>query len=114
MWQPKNLLPFVGAECLNMLRGLPFKLDQYLALVDWASRHLAPKKRGATSQNTLPILERLGISAKYGLYYNWNFESRFKSLMGSAEAVRQACIQLNKRWVHGIGNCKDFHSATPY
>ncbi|WP_444956984.1 hypothetical protein [Microbulbifer sp. ZKSA002] len=41
-------------------------------------------------------------------------ESRFKSLMGSAEAVRQACIQLNKRWVHGIGNCKGFHSATPY
>ncbi|WP_444916368.1 hypothetical protein [Microbulbifer sp. JMSA003] len=95
--QPKELLPFVGGERLNMPKGLPFQLDHYLALVDWSGRHLDPKKRSVISQNTPPILERLGISAKHWLYLNRNFESRFKGLVGSAEAVRQACIQLNKR-----------------
>ncbi|WP_445354873.1 transposase [Microbulbifer sp. EKSA008] len=45
--QPKELLPFVGGERLNMPKGLPFQLDHYLALVDWSGRHLDPKKRGA-------------------------------------------------------------------
>ncbi|WP_445359600.1 transposase [Microbulbifer sp. ANSA005] len=111
--QPKELLPFVGGERLNMPKGLPFQLDHYLALVDWSGRHLDPKKRGAISQKTPPILERLGISTKHWLYLNRNFESRFKGLVGSAEAVRQACIQLNKRWVHGIGDCQRFLSASP-
>ncbi|WP_444935246.1 transposase [Microbulbifer sp. JMSA004] len=112
--QPKELLPFVGGEHLNMPKGLPFQLDHYLALVDWSGRHLDPKKRGAISQNAPPILERLGISTKHWLYLNRNFESRFKGLVGSAEAVRQVCIQLNKRWVHGIGDCQRFLSATPH
>ncbi|WHI45958.1 hypothetical protein ACJJIW_11680 [Microbulbifer sp. JMSA004] len=84
-----------------------------MALVDWSGRHLDPKKRGAIFQNAPPILERLGISAKHWLYLNRNFESRFKGLVGSAEAVRQVCIQLNKRWVHGIGDCQRFLSASP-
>ncbi|WP_444935237.1 hypothetical protein ACJJIW_11695 [Microbulbifer sp. JMSA004] len=112
--QPKELLPFVGGERLNMPKGLPFQLDHYLPLVDWSGRHLDPKKRSAISQNTPPILERLGISAKHWLYLNRNFESRFKGLVGTAEAVRQACIQLNKRWVHGISDCQRFLSATPH
>ncbi|WP_444943830.1 transposase [Microbulbifer sp. ZKSA006] len=111
--QPKELLPFVGDERLNMPKGLPFQLDHYLELVDWSGRHLDPKKRGSIPQNTPPILERLGISAKHWLYLNRNFESRFKSLVGSAEAVRQACIRLDKRWAHGLRDCQHFFSPAP-
>ncbi|WP_413662377.1 hypothetical protein ACG1BZ_14130 [Microbulbifer sp. CNSA002] len=32
--QPKELLPLVGGERLNMPKGLPFRLDHYLDLVD--------------------------------------------------------------------------------
>ncbi|WP_299585114.1 transposase [uncultured Microbulbifer sp.] len=111
--QPKSLLPFVGGERLNMPKGLPFQLDHYLELVDWSGRHLAPRKRGAIAENTPPILKRLGISPKHWLYLNHNFESRFKGLVGSAEAVRHACRQLDKRWVHGISDCRRYFSATP-
>ncbi|WP_444944108.1 transposase [Microbulbifer sp. ZKSA006] len=111
--QPKGLLPFVGDEHLNMPKGLPFQLDHYLELVDWSGRHLDPKKRGSIPQNTPPILERLGISEKHWLYLNRNFESRFKSLVGSAEAVRQACTRLDKRWVHGLRDCQQFFSPAP-
>jgi len=111
--QPKSLLPFVGDERLNMPKGLPFRLDHYLELVDWSGRHLAPRKHGAIAEDTPPILERLGISPKHWLYLNRNFESRFKGLVGSAEAVRNACRQCNKRWVHGISDCQRYLSATP-
>ncbi|MFA0813212.1 hypothetical protein [Microbulbifer epialgicus] len=86
-----------------MPKGLPFQLDHYLELVDWSGRHFDPRKRGCITENTPPILERLGISPKHWLYLNRNFESRFKSLMGSVQAGQQDCTRLNKRWVHGIG-----------
>ncbi|WP_444944045.1 transposase [Microbulbifer sp. ZKSA006] len=111
--QPKELLPLVGGERLNMPKGLPFQLDHYLQLVDWSGRHLDPRKRGCIAEKTPPILERLGIPPKHWLYLNRNFESRFKGLVGSVEAVQQACNQLNKRWVHGINNCRHFLSAGP-
>ncbi|WP_444941269.1 transposase [Microbulbifer sp. ZKSA004] len=112
--QPKSLLPFVGGERLSMPKGLPFQLDHYLELVDWSGRHLDPRKRGCIAENTPPILERLGISPKHWLYLNRNFESRFKGLVGSVKVVQQACSQLNKRWVHGIGDCRRFLSATSH
>ncbi|WP_444959743.1 transposase [Microbulbifer sp. VVAC002] len=111
--QPKSLLPFVGGERLSMPKGLPFQLDHYLELVDWSGRHLDPRKRGCIAENTPPILERLGISPRHWLYLNRNFESRFKGLVGSVKVVQQACSHLNKRWVHGIGDCRRFLSATP-
>ncbi|WP_444914058.1 transposase [Microbulbifer sp. TRSA007] len=111
--QHKSLLPLVGDERQNMPKGLPFQLDHYLELVDWSGRHLDPRKRGAIAENIPPILERLGISSEHWLYLNRNFESRFKALIGSAEAVRSACNQLNKRWVHGINDCRHYLSATP-
>ncbi|WP_444932852.1 hypothetical protein [Microbulbifer sp. JTAC008] len=100
--QPKELLPLVGSERLNMPKELPFRLDHYLELVDWRGRHSAPRKRGAIPDNTPPILEQLGISPKYWLYLNRNFESRFRGLIGSVETVPQACTLLNKCWVHGL------------
>ncbi|WP_444906293.1 transposase [Microbulbifer sp. SSSA008] len=111
--QPKSLLPFVGGERLNMPKGLPFQLDHYLELVDWSGRHRDLRKCGAIAENTPPILKRLGISPKHWLYLNQNFESRFKGLVGSAEAIRHACRQLDKRWVHGISDCRRYFSATP-
>ncbi|WP_444917513.1 transposase [Microbulbifer sp. JMSA003] len=111
--QPKSLLPLVGDERQNMPKGLPFQLEHYLELVDWSGRHLDPRKRGVIAENIPPILERLGISSEHWLYLNRNFESRFKGLVGSAEAVRSACNQLNKRWVHGINDCRRYLSATP-
>ncbi|WP_445364004.1 hypothetical protein ACJJIQ_05910 [Microbulbifer sp. ANSA003] len=89
--QPKKLLPLVGGERQNMPKALPFRLDHYLELVNRSGRHLAPSKRRAIDENTPPILERLDIPPRHWLYLSRNFESRFKRLAGSAEAVRHAC-----------------------
>jgi len=52
----------------------------------------------------------LQIDPRHWLYLNKNFESRFKSLVGSAHSVRSACEQLGKRWAHGIRDCERYLS----
>ncbi|WP_444935435.1 hypothetical protein ACJJIW_13420 [Microbulbifer sp. JMSA004] len=96
-----------------MPKGLPFRLDHYLELVDWSSRHLDIRKRGSISEKAPAILERLGIPPKHWLYLSRNFECRFNGLVGSAETVRQVCIKLGKRWVHGIDDCRRYPSTAP-
>ncbi|MCX2781326.1 transposase, partial [Microbulbifer thermotolerans] len=56
------------------------------------------------------ILERLQIDPRHWLYLNRNFESRFKSLVGTAHSMRNACQQLGKRWAQGIHDCERYLS----
>jgi hypothetical protein len=60
-----------------------------------------------------PILERLQMEPKHWLYLNLNFESRFKTLVGSPYAIRRACIQLGKRWAQGTRDCERYLSPPP-
>ncbi|MCX2796485.1 transposase [Microbulbifer thermotolerans] len=108
--QPQEFFPFAGNPREPMPIGLPFRLQDYLELVDWSGRCLREDKRGAIDEQLPPILERLQIDPRYWLYLNRNFESRFKSLVGAAHLVRSACEQLGKRWSHGIRDCERYLS----
>lgn len=108
--QPARLLPFAGNPRQSMPEGLPFRLQDYLELVDWSGRCLREDKRGAIHEKLPPILERLQIDPRHWLHLNRNFESRFKSLVGAAHSVRAACEQLGKRWSHGIHDCERYLS----
>ncbi|WP_353851259.1 transposase [Microbulbifer sp.] len=108
--QPEPLFPFAGNPRDPMPVGLPFRLQDYLELVDWSGRCLREGKRGTIDGNLPPILDRLQIDPRHWLYLNKNFESRFKSLVGSAHSVRSACEQLGKRWAHGIHDCERYLS----
>ena len=44
--QPKNLYPFVGDPRKGMPEGLPFKLSDYITLVDWTGKQAQKDKRG--------------------------------------------------------------------
>lgn len=73
--QPPELLPFVSNPREPMPDGLPFKLEDYLELVDWSGRIVRESKRGAIAANTPPILERLGLTEE-----TWQqFEKQFMS-----------------------------------
>jgi REP element-mobilizing transposase RayT len=108
--QPEQLFPFAGNPRSPMPEGMPFRLSDYLELVDWSGRCLREDKRGAIDGKLPPILERLQIDPRHWLYLNRNFESRLKSLVGSAHVVRHACKHLGKRWVHGIRDCERYLS----
>ena len=104
--QPESLFPFAGNPGEPMPSGLPFRLQDYLELVDWSGRCLREDKRGAIAGKLPPILERLQIDPRHWLYLNKHFESRFKSMVGTAHSVRSACERLGRRWAHGIRDCE--------
>ncbi|MET0001822.1 MAG: transposase, partial [Candidatus Thiodiazotropha lotti] len=58
---PAGLLPFAGNLHKNRPKGLPFRLKDYLELVDWTGRAILEYKRGHIPDNQPPILERLQI-----------------------------------------------------
>jgi REP element-mobilizing transposase RayT len=105
--QPTHLLPFVDNPREEMPKGLPFRLDDYLELVDWTGRILRDDKRGAISAHLPPILERLHIDPNYWLHMTQHFESRFKGLVGAAYKLKAACATLGYRRTPNLAACRE-------
>ncbi len=106
------LFPFAGYPRKNMPDGLPFRLTDYIELVEWTGRVIREDKRGAISAALPPLLERLDIDARHWLYMSKNFESPFGHLIGSACQVRKACEELGRQWAHGIKQCEALFSGS--
>ncbi|MEJ1464358.1 MAG: transposase, partial [Candidatus Sedimenticola sp. (ex Thyasira tokunagai)] len=104
--QPQELQPFVGYPREPMPEGLPFRIEDYLELVDWTGRILREDKRGAIPSDLPPILVRLQIDPKSWITMTTSFESRFKSLIGRADQIYAACEKMGQRWAHGIAACR--------
>jgi REP element-mobilizing transposase RayT len=109
--QPVSLMPFAGNPREAMPKGLPFRLSDYLELVDWSGRILREDKKGAIEENLPEILNRLNMDASNWLYLARNFESPFKHLVGAAHNIRSACETLGKCWAHGISQCERLFSS---
>ncbi|WP_394171202.1 transposase [Saccharospirillum alexandrii] len=101
--QPKNLFPFVGYPRQDMPAGLPFRLQDYLELVDWTGRQLRDDKRGSIYSEIPPILERLNIDVEHWVYNTRHFESQFKSLVGTAISIKSKFQQFGYQRVPGLG-----------
>ena len=110
--QPEALFPFVGYPRNDMPQGLPFRLNDYLELVDWSGRILREGKKGAIPDHLPGILQRLDMDAKQFIYLTRNFEHPFKNLVGAAHHVRKACESIGLNWVHGMSQCEKFFSSS--
>lgn len=95
--QVKNLMPFAGNPKANMPDGLPFKLTDYLELVELTGQILRDNKPGAISSNLPPILQRLGIEAESWLKLTNSFETSFKDLVGSPAALDKAISLFDRK-----------------
>ncbi len=104
--QPARLLPFAGNPRQDMPKGLPFRVTDYLALVDWTGRQLREDKRGAIYSRLPPILERLQIDPKHWLYMTRQFESRFKGIVGTALRLKAVCQELGYRRRPNAAACR--------
>ncbi len=104
--QAEGLLPFVGNPRQNMPNGLPFRLTDYLELLDWTGRVMRDDKKGAIAKDIPPILAELNIDPQHWCYLSRHFERQFKSLVGTAYNIKAACEQIGQRWVHGIRVCQ--------
>jgi REP element-mobilizing transposase RayT len=104
--QPSGLEPFVGNPRQPMPAGLPYQLKDYLELVDWTGRQIREDKRGRIEDDEPPILSRLGIEPAHWLYLTQHYESSFKSLVGSAYKLREACESLGWKKSHSLSMSK--------
>ncbi len=104
--QSTDLMAFVGNPREPMPEGLPFKLDDYLELIDWTGRSLRDDKRGAIPANLPPILDRLEIEPKHFLYMSKHFESQFKGLIGSYHSMKKALSVFGYRRSLRLALCK--------
>jgi hypothetical protein len=100
---PCGLLPFAGYPRQDMPKGLPFRLNDYLELVDWTGRAILENKRGYIPAHQPPVLERLQIEPKHWLYMTQHFESRFKGLVGASYALKAACRKLGYQRTPNLG-----------
>jgi len=95
--QVKELLPFVGNPKQDMPLGLPFKLTDYLELLDWTGRIIREDKRGAISAKLPPILQRLNIRSDNWLELTQTFETNFKGLVAQPESLNNALLHFNRQ-----------------
>ncbi|QDV40368.1 hypothetical protein Enr13x_01740 [Stieleria neptunia] len=73
--------------------------EEYLELLDWSARHLAPGKRGSTPEGHPPILERLGLSPTLWLSLVADFGSLFSTIAGRPERLdAQRTKQTGRRF----------------
>ncbi len=59
--QAEGLHAYAGNPRSDMPNGLPFRLTDYLELVDWTGRILRDDKRGGILESTPQILQQLNI-----------------------------------------------------
>lgn len=95
--QPKLLYPFVGNPRKDMPDGLPFKLTDYLELVDITGRLIREDKCGAIDASMLPILQRLNISSENWLRIATKFGSRTGAgaVVGVEQSIMYYCHANN-------------------
>jgi putative transposase len=83
---PARLMPFNDQVSVNE-SSLPFKLSDYLVLVDETGRIMRPDKKGAIPQKIKPILDRLKLSGSSWITLSTKLERKFTGPIGSAERI---------------------------
>ncbi|USD67425.1 transposase [Vibrio sp. SCSIO 43136] len=93
------LHPFVGITNDKTVDGLPFRLIEYIELVDWSARQLRPDKCSIDS-SLPPILNRLNISRVSWLKACTQLEKRGATAIGDVSIVKHVKVALNKSKLH--------------
>jgi len=104
--QPKILFPFIGYEREEQPEGLPFKLEDYLELIDLTGRMIKEGKRGNIDVSLAPILQRVNITSDQWLEVSTGFEKHFKSAVGSELLLAEYCEHTALQRRSGLSACK--------
>lgn len=88
---------------------IPYRLEDYLELVDWTGRALRADKRGSIRADLPPILQRLSIDAEA-----WQLAMRprgnvFGRAIGSLSHLRIHAKTLGQSWVRGLRKAQQLY-----
>lgn len=104
--QPKSLFPFAGNPRNTMPEGLPFRLADYIELVEWTGCIIRDDKRGSIPTETPALLVRLNQEPDNWLFITRHFESKLKGLVGSINRLKQVCRKLGYLRTPCLGSCQ--------
>jgi REP element-mobilizing transposase RayT len=109
-----HLLKFSGDEALNKPADeIAFRLDDYIALVDWTGRAIRQDKRGSIPEHLPPIFERLNMSSDNWLQAVQKASHSYGLAKGPIERIKDYAQRLGKKWMHGQSYCKVFYRFAP-
>ncbi len=90
------VMPFVGVVKDETGAGIPFSVQDYLDLADWAGRVVRDDKRGAITVDCPRLLDVLGVEPEEWLPSVTELQARFELVIGSPERTRRFA-KLNGR-----------------
>ncbi|WP_120511889.1 transposase [Photobacterium salinisoli] len=94
------LFPFAGNPRNHMPEGLPFRLLDYLELVDWTGRLIREGKHHHIHSIQCPILERLGFDTACWLKICTKIETG--TLIGATSSIQAVLPKLNRQRCIGL------------
>jgi hypothetical protein len=90
--------------------GIPYTLNDYLQLVDWAGRVIRGNKTGYIPADTPPILSRLGL-APDKLANFLAHRQDYPRAIGPLRQIRKLAFSLGARFFKGTHISKGLYSA---
>lgn len=102
------LQPFLSAR--ESRPQIPFRLKDYLALVDWTGRRIRSDKRGSIDSRLPPLMQRLGID---GGAWELAMQPRgnvFGRALGKLDRLRLHAQTLGQAWVRGLRQAERMYS----
>ena len=82
--------------------AIPYKLDDYLELIDWSGRAIRSDKRGFIDGRLPPIMLRLNINADAWTASMQRAGNVFGRAMGKLDHLRLHAKTLGQSWVRGL------------
>ncbi len=93
----EGLAVFIGSSANNTIKGIPFRLIDYLELVDWSGRHYR-KGKAAMDEKVPDILDRLSLNQHQWLKACTKLE-RYRAINVGKNASMQ---HIKKKRVNGL------------
>jgi len=103
--EKRTIESFVGSKADQV--GIPFRLIEYLELVDWTGRITRDDKRGALDDTLPPILERLAFTGEAWKVLTTAFEQQFNHWVGSENIVKQTYSDKHYQRIPSTANHKN-------
>ena len=82
---------------------LPMPLADYLDLLDWTGRQVAPGKRGTIPAQLAPLLDRVGIPAESWVELSLGFGKLFHRVAGCPASIAREAARRSPRTFRSPG-----------
>ncbi len=94
------LYPFVGNTASETFSGIPFRLMDYIELVDWTGRRISRDKANISGRLP-PLLERLNMIQQDWLKVCTSLEKKSALLIGNKDSFLSAIPKMKRQRIRG-------------